>query len=137
MSKPGPKLLALALRELVLTEAPDAAEKFYQNHPSAIWFGLGSEDEGPKMNDMFCYIATATNHVNLGFCRGASLADPDHVLEGNGKTMRHVKFRTERDLERPFVRRYIRAATEQARAMAERTRSTSAQRQSRRTASHP
>ena len=27
--------------------------------------------------------------------------------------MRHVKFRSERDVERPFVRRYIRAAMEQ------------------------
>jgi hypothetical protein len=46
--------LALALRELVLTEAPEAVEKAYQNHPSAIWFGFG-----PKMKDMFCHIAMA------------------------------------------------------------------------------
>lgn len=95
----------MALRDVVLTEAPDAVEKFYRNHPSAIWFGSGE-----KMQDMFCYIAAATNHVNLGFCRGAFLPDPNHILEGEGKKMRHVKFRTERDLERPFVRRYIRAA---------------------------
>jgi hypothetical protein len=36
------------------------------------------------------------------------------VLEGEGKTMRHIKFRSQRDLERPFVRRYIQAAMEQA-----------------------
>jgi len=54
--------IALALREMVLEEAPDAVEKVYQNHPSAVWFGFG-----PKMKDMFCYIATATRHVNLGF----------------------------------------------------------------------
>jgi len=34
------------------------------------------------------------------------------VLEGEGKTMRHIKFASERDLERPFVRRYIQAAIE-------------------------
>jgi hypothetical protein len=102
--------LALALREMVMTEAPDAVEKVYQNHPSAIWFGFG-----PKMKDMFCYIATASRHVNLGFCRGAELPDPHHVLEGAGKVMRHVKIRSARDLERPFVRRYIRAAAEHAR----------------------
>src|SRR6516164_11721835 len=71
----------------------------YSNHPSAVWFG-----SGPKMKDMFCYIAAARTHVNLGFCRGASLSDPDRVLEGEGKTMRHIKFRSERDVERPFVR---------------------------------
>jgi hypothetical protein len=100
--------LALALREMVLEEAPDSVEKVYRNHLSAVWFGFG-----PKMKDMFCYIATARSHVNLGFCRGASLSDPNRVLEGEGKMMRHVKFRSERDVERPFVRRYIRAAMEQ------------------------
>jgi hypothetical protein len=69
--------------------------------------GFGS---GPKMNDMFCYIAAARSHVNLGFCRGALLSDPNRVLEGEGKTMRHIKFRSESDVKRPFVRRYIRAA---------------------------
>jgi hypothetical protein len=36
------------------------------------------------------------------------------VLEGEGKAMRHIKFRSLRDLERPFVRRYLQAAMEQA-----------------------
>jgi hypothetical protein len=97
--------LAIALREILLEEAPDALEKVYRNHPSAVWFGSGS-----KMKDMFCYIATTKTHVNLGFCHGASLADPSRVLEGQGKVMRHVKFWSERDLARPFVRKYIRAA---------------------------
>jgi hypothetical protein len=44
--------LALALREVVLEDAPDAVERMYQNHPSAVWFGVG-----PKMKDTFCYIA--------------------------------------------------------------------------------
>jgi hypothetical protein len=95
---------------MVLEEAPDAEEKIYGNHPSAVWFGFGL-----KMKDMFCYIATATKHVNLCFCQGALLSDPNRVLEGAGKIMRHVKLRSERDLERPFVRRYIRAAIEQIR----------------------
>src|SRR5215467_1440366 len=99
--------LALVLREIVLEEAPDAVEKVYTNHPSAVWFGFG-----PKMKDMFCYIATARNHVNLGFCQGASLSDPNRLFEGKGKMMRHIKFRSEPDAERPFVRRYIRAAIE-------------------------
>jgi hypothetical protein len=98
----------LSLRAIVLEEAPDTLERVYRNHPSALWFGCG-----PKMQDMFCYVAMASAHVNLGFCRGASLVDPEGVLEGAGKVMRHIKFWTERDLERPFVRLYIRAAWEQ------------------------
>ena len=100
--------LALALREIILQEAPDAAESIYQVYTVAIWFGFSG-----KMKDMFCYITTHAEHVNLGFPRGAALPDPNGVLEGEGKTMRHIKFRSERDLDRPFVRRYIRAAIEQ------------------------
>jgi len=62
---------------------------------------------------MFCYIATNARHINLGFPRGSTLPDPNRVLEGDGKTMRHIKFATQNDLERSFVRRYIRASLEQ------------------------
>ena len=101
--------LALALREIVLEQAPDASESIYQVYTVAIWFGFSG-----KMKDMFCYIATSAGHVNLGFPRGASLPDPNRVLEGDGKTMRHIKFRSLRDVERPFVPRYIQAAMQQA-----------------------
>jgi hypothetical protein len=101
--------LALGLREMILAEAPDASESVYQVYTVAIWFGFSG-----KMKDMFCYIATNARHVNLGFPRGAFLPDPNRVMEGEGKAMRHVKFASMRDLDRPFVRRYIRTAMEQA-----------------------
>jgi len=41
----------------------------------------------------FGYVNIFTSHVNVGFFHGASLADPDRLLEGNGKSMRHVKLR--------------------------------------------
>ena len=105
--------MALALREIILDEAPDASESIYQVYTVAIWFGFSG-----KMKDMFCYIATNAKHINLGFPRGASLPDPNRVLEGDGKTMRHIKFASERDLGRAFVRRYIQAAIEQVGAAA-------------------
>ncbi len=105
--------LALALREIILEEAPAASESIYQVYTVAIWFGFSE-----KMKDMFCYITTNAKHVNLGFPRGASVPDPNRVLEGKGKTMRHIKFKSESDLERPFVRRYIHAAMEQVGAPA-------------------
>jgi hypothetical protein len=100
--------LALALRELILEEVPHASESIYQVYTVAIWFGFSE-----KMKDMFCYIATNARHVNLGFPRGSALPDPNRVLEGEGKTMRHIKFASPSDLERPFVRRYIRASIDQ------------------------
>jgi hypothetical protein len=101
--------LALALRDVVLQEAPDADESIYRVYTVAIWFGFSG-----KMKDMFCYIATNAKHVNLGFPRGTSLPDPNRVLEGDGKTMRHIKFANLDDVERPLVRRYIQAAMEQS-----------------------
>jgi hypothetical protein len=100
--------LALALREIILEEVPDASESIYQVYTVAIWFGFSG-----KMKDMFCYIATSSRHVNLGFPRGSTLPDPNGVLEGDGKAMRHIKFASQRDVERPFVRRYIQASIDQ------------------------
>jgi len=100
--------LALALRELILEEAPDASESIYQVYTVAIWFGFSG-----KMKDMFCYIATSADHVNLGFPRGAKMPDPSRVMEGEGKIMRHVKFASLADLEAPWVRRYIRESMAQ------------------------
>jgi hypothetical protein len=100
--------LALALREIILEEVPDASESVYRTYTVAIWFGFTG-----KMKDMFCYIATNAKHINLGFPRGSTLPDPNKVLEGDGKALRHMKLRTLQDVERPLVRRYIRAAIEQ------------------------
>ncbi len=39
----------------------------------------------------FGYVNAFTSHVNVGFFHGAALADPAGLLQGNGKSMRHVK----------------------------------------------
>ena len=44
----------------------------------------------------FGYVDAFTAHVNVGFFRGAELADPAGLLEGTGKFMRHVKLRPDR-----------------------------------------
>jgi len=105
--------LALALRKIILEEVPDASELIYQVYTVAIWFGFSG-----KMKDMFCYIATSSGHINLGFPRGSTLPDPNHVLEGEGKAMRHIKFASPAELERNYVRRYIQASIEQLGAAA-------------------
>ena len=42
----------------------------------------------------FCYVNVFTSHVNVGFFQGASLPDPDRMLQGTGKFRRHVKIRS-------------------------------------------
>jgi hypothetical protein len=41
----------------------------------------------------FGYVNVFTSHVNVGFFHGAALPDPARLLEGNGKSMRHVKLK--------------------------------------------
>jgi hypothetical protein len=101
--------LALALRQIVLEEAPNADEAIYQFSGVEVWFGF----RGKPKDVWFCYITTHARHLNLGFLYGAALADPNRVLQGDGKTNRYIKFASHDDLERPFVRRYIQAAIEQ------------------------
>ncbi len=43
----------------------------------------------------FGYVNVFTSHVNVGFFHGAALPDPARLLQGTGKSMRHVKLRPE------------------------------------------
>ncbi len=101
--------LALALREVVLEEAPEAIESLVNGYAVAIGFSF----TGKPLKDGFCHIVTYTTHVNLGFNRGAQLPDPDSILQGSGKLIRHIRIRNHEDLDRPLVRRFLRAAIAQ------------------------
>jgi hypothetical protein len=101
--------LALTLREVVLEEAPDAIESIVKGYAVTIGFSF----TGKPLKDGFCHIVTYSNHVNLGFNRGALLHDPNGVLQGTGKLIRHITIRKENELDRPFLRRYLQAAIEQ------------------------
>jgi hypothetical protein len=48
--------------------------------------------------------------VTFGFLRGTALADPAGLLEGTGKSLRHVKVRTIEDLKKLELKRLILAA---------------------------
>jgi hypothetical protein len=100
--------LTLALREMVLEEAPDAIESVVNGYAVAIGFSF----TGKPIKDGFCHIVTYNGHVNLGFNRGALLPDPNRVLAGTGKAIRHMTIRNQSDLDRPAVRRYLQAAIE-------------------------
>ncbi len=66
----------------------DVRELIHDGHPTAC---VGEA--------AFGYVNAFTAHVNVGFFRGAELADPAHLLEGTGKYMRHVKLRAESDID--------------------------------------
>ena len=58
----------------------------------------------------FAYVNAFKAHVNVGFFRGAELGDPNGLLEGTGKLMRHVKLRPERDVDAPALTKLIETA---------------------------
>lgn len=58
----------------------------------------------------FGYINVFKSHVNVGFFMGAFLDDPQSLLEGSGKRMRHTKLRPERDIDSEALRELIRSA---------------------------
>lgn len=101
--------LALGMREILLEEAPQAAETIFRSYALVLWYSVTS-----KFSDSFCYIALYAKHVNLGFCRGAELQDPDRLLTGGGKQFRHIKILRPEDLKKPHLRRFIRAAIKHA-----------------------
>ena len=41
----------------------------------------------------FAYVGVFKAHVNVGFFHGAALPDPENLLVGTGKRMRHVKIK--------------------------------------------
>jgi hypothetical protein len=97
--------LALALREVVLNEAPGANETVLRGYVVSTAYSFTG-----KWTEGFCHIAVYPGHVNLGFNRGAELADPKGLLIGSGKIIRHLKIAEPKDLKKPHLRRFIRAA---------------------------
>jgi hypothetical protein len=81
-----------ALRTLIFSIAPDAREEFKWNRP------VYSNRSG-----MFCYLVSTKGYATLGFHNGADLTDPERLLEGTGKGMRHIKFKAGRSPNDPAV----------------------------------
>ena len=58
----------------------------------------------------FAYVNVFASHVNVGFFQGASLPDPAHLLQGEGKRMRHIKLRPATPANDEAIRKLIEIA---------------------------
>lgn len=74
----------------------DVREVLHDGHPTACVDGAG-----------FAYVNAFTAHVNVGFFRGAEIADPGGLLEGTGRFMRHVKLRPGHEVDAKALARLI------------------------------
>ncbi len=101
--------LALSARKVILVEAPEASEFVYEVYTIANHFGFTE-----RPSDAFIFTTTHANWVNLGFNFGAYLPDPEGLLRGDGKVIRHVRIAQPGDLEIAGVRELVRAAIERA-----------------------
>ncbi|CAN5226684.1 hypothetical protein BH10PLA2_BH10PLA2_33150 [soil metagenome] len=106
-----------------------AIEKWMRRHPSELgaiaqrWFevmrGCG-DDVRELLHDghpiacvgdaAFAYVNAFKAHVNVGFFRGADIADPKRLIEGTGRHMRHVKLKPARDIDATALVDLIQAA---------------------------
>ncbi|MDF2855768.1 MAG: hypothetical protein K0Q87_1619 [Neobacillus sp.] len=70
-----------ALRKIILDASPELIEEYKWSMPNYSYNGL------------VCYLQTAKKHVNLGFQKGNELVeiDSNKLLQGTGKTMRHIR----------------------------------------------
>ena len=102
--------LAIELRALVLEEVAPCYENIYDAY-SAVAIGYGTSE---RFSDGIFHIAVYEKGVNLGFNHGATLPDPQEILEGKGSRIRHIKIRTPEDLARPELRVYIKRARKAA-----------------------
>jgi len=95
------ELGAIAARwfDVLRERGADVRERMHDGHPTAC---VGDA--------AFAYVNAFTAHVNVGFFRGAELADPARLLEGSGRFMRHVKLWPEREIDAAALTRLVEAA---------------------------
>jgi len=77
----------------------DVRELLHDGHPTAC---VGDA--------AFAYVNAFKAHVNVGFFRGAEIADPKGLLEGTGKFMRHMKLRPGHDVDAAALTMLIKTA---------------------------
>lgn len=104
-----PDLQAIG-RELVVVARKNMAGAYEFIYHDAVGYAV---TESPF--DRICYIAPQKKgYVNFGFFFGANLPDPEHLLAGKGKRMRHVKVRSVEEAQDPGLGKLITATWKEA-----------------------
>ncbi|MCL4393879.1 MAG: DUF1801 domain-containing protein [Chloroflexi bacterium] len=110
VAKYSPQVRALTIktRAFVLAILPSAVEKTYFGWSNS-WYG-----NTDKSSDAIFSISPQKEYVSLHFMRGTELPDPDGLLQGTGKKLRHVKIKSAAELKRPSLRKLARVAVAQS-----------------------
>lgn len=89
---------------------PGAVELVYDNYNALVIAFAATE----RATDAILSIAVYPRWVNLFFAHGATLLDPKKILQGSGKTVRHVVLREAADLDDREIGALIKRALEAA-----------------------
>ncbi|MCP3917174.1 MAG: DUF1801 domain-containing protein [bacterium] len=99
-SSPEVRRVARELRDLVRATLPNAEETIYPGWRIALY----------KVRSEVCGIQPAGDRCNFYITKGTEVSDPDKLLEGTGKGIRHVKVYATAEVPVPALRRLLRAA---------------------------
>ena len=104
--------LTRGTRSRVRKRLPTAVELVYDNY-NALAIGFGPTE---KTTDAIVSVAAYARGVTLYFTYGASLPDPDGLLEGGGNQGRFIRITDARQIDDPKVAALIATAVRHARA---------------------
>ena len=107
---PEVQKLARAALAKMRKRLPGAVQLIYDNY-NALAIAFGSTD---RRSDIVLSIALYPRWVSLFFMYGAALPDPQKLLRGSGKAVRHIVLARPSDLDEPAVEALIAAAVERA-----------------------
>lgn len=102
---PEMQAISRVLRAMVISTMPPQARELLFASQNHFAYCL-SESRA----DCICYICPLKEYVRLGFMFGSHLPDPDHMLVGEGKRLRHVKVRTLEAAHHPALKGLVEAA---------------------------
>jgi hypothetical protein len=94
------------------TRLPGAVQLVYDNY-NALAIGFGPSE---RASEAIFSIALYPRWVTLFFLRGAGLPDPERLLKGGGKVVRHIVLASASDLDLPAIQELMAHALRRAEA---------------------
>lgn len=96
----GQKEIMETVRAIIHQTVPNVTEEFKWSRPVF------------KTTKDFSYFLSSKNYVTVGFTKDfEKLDDPDQLLEGTGKTMRHIKLKKSSDINSELLKEWFKIVT--------------------------
>lgn len=107
---PAIATLARACLKKMRAKLPGAAQLVYDNY-NALVIGFCPSD---RASEAIFSIVLYPRWVTLFFLQGAGLPDPNNLLKGGGKMVRHIVLASAEDLDKPAVQALMATALNRA-----------------------